>query len=182
MPLSHLAWERFRVSQEERESVAGEKDVWGALLSLLPPRISGRKWMDGWMNGFIGPFVMHWVIMTSCDHHVSIGSHAHYSWVPCGQRLLVCVQTIGSCLHLSSLLSSAPSGMFSWGPLPAAEPVPQRVLPLRRAADVLPAGAGLRPCPGTRLVPVQHIRQACQHAHPVCGGRTLTLVCCRTRR
>jgi len=34
--ISHLAWERFKTSQEELESFAGEKEVWGALLSLLP--------------------------------------------------------------------------------------------------------------------------------------------------
>jgi len=35
---SHLAWERLGVPQEELESVAGEKEAWGALLSRLPPR------------------------------------------------------------------------------------------------------------------------------------------------
>jgi len=35
--------------QEEPESVAGEKEAWGALLSRLPPRPGpGREWMDGW--------------------------------------------------------------------------------------------------------------------------------------
>jgi len=36
--ISHLAWERLGISQEELESVAGEKQAWGALLSRLPPR------------------------------------------------------------------------------------------------------------------------------------------------
>jgi len=34
---SHLAWERLRIPQEELESVAGEKEAWGVLLSWLPP-------------------------------------------------------------------------------------------------------------------------------------------------
>jgi len=33
-----LAWENIRISQKVLESVAGEKEVWGALLSLLPQR------------------------------------------------------------------------------------------------------------------------------------------------
>ena len=36
--VSHLAWERLRIPQEELESVAGEKGAWRALLSLLLPR------------------------------------------------------------------------------------------------------------------------------------------------
>jgi len=49
---SHLAWEHLGISQEELESVAGEKEVWRALLSLLPPRPAPdkRKRMDGLMN------------------------------------------------------------------------------------------------------------------------------------
>jgi len=54
---SHLAWEHLRIPQEELESVSGEKIIWGALLSLLPPRpqvvgprIRGREWTDGWMK------------------------------------------------------------------------------------------------------------------------------------
>jgi len=39
-----LAWERLGIPQEELESVVGEKEAWGALLSW--PRISGREWMD----------------------------------------------------------------------------------------------------------------------------------------
>jgi len=35
--IPHLAWERFGVSQEELESVTGEKEVWGALLRQMPP-------------------------------------------------------------------------------------------------------------------------------------------------
>jgi len=31
------ARERLRIPQEELESVAGEKEAWGALLSRLPP-------------------------------------------------------------------------------------------------------------------------------------------------
>jgi len=34
--ISHLAWECLGIPQEELERVAGEKGVWGALLSLLP--------------------------------------------------------------------------------------------------------------------------------------------------
>ncbi len=34
--ISHLAWERFKIPQEELKSVAGVKDVWSAQLSLLP--------------------------------------------------------------------------------------------------------------------------------------------------
>ena len=36
--ISLLAWERLGISQEELESVAGEKEAWRAMLSLLPPR------------------------------------------------------------------------------------------------------------------------------------------------
>ena len=36
--ISHLAWERLWFSQEELESVAGEKDVWVSLLDPLPSR------------------------------------------------------------------------------------------------------------------------------------------------
>jgi len=35
--ISRLAWERLGISQEEVESVAVEKEAWGALLSQLPP-------------------------------------------------------------------------------------------------------------------------------------------------
>jgi len=41
--IDHLAWERHGISQEELESVAGEKESWGA----LPYK---RKTMDGWME------------------------------------------------------------------------------------------------------------------------------------
>jgi len=36
--ISCLAWERLGIPQEELESVAGEKEAWGALLNRLPPR------------------------------------------------------------------------------------------------------------------------------------------------
>ena len=36
--ISHLAWERLGIPQEELASVAGDKEAWRALLSLLPPR------------------------------------------------------------------------------------------------------------------------------------------------
>uniref|UniRef100_A0A8C9VV72 ribonuclease H n=1 Tax=Scleropages formosus TaxID=113540 RepID=A0A8C9VV72_SCLFO len=36
--VSQLAWERLGVPPEELEEVCGEKEVWGALLRLLPPR------------------------------------------------------------------------------------------------------------------------------------------------
>jgi len=36
--ISRLAWERLRIPKDELESVAGEKEAWGALLSRLPPR------------------------------------------------------------------------------------------------------------------------------------------------
>jgi len=36
--ISRLAWECLGISQEELESVAGEKEAWGALLRRLPPR------------------------------------------------------------------------------------------------------------------------------------------------
>jgi len=36
--ISLLAWERLGIPQEELESVAGEKEAWGALLRRLPPR------------------------------------------------------------------------------------------------------------------------------------------------
>jgi len=48
-----LAWERLGITQEELESVAGEKEAWGALLRQLPPRPGPEKAvkiMDGWMD------------------------------------------------------------------------------------------------------------------------------------
>ncbi|KAK0149127.1 LINE-1 reverse transcriptase [Merluccius polli] len=51
--VSRLAWERLGIPQEELAEVAGEREVWASLLRLLPPptrpRISGRRWMDGWI-------------------------------------------------------------------------------------------------------------------------------------
>ncbi len=35
--ISHLSWERVGIPPEDLESVAGERDVWTTLLSLLPP-------------------------------------------------------------------------------------------------------------------------------------------------
>jgi len=35
--ISRPAWERLGIPQEELESVAGEKEAWGALFSRLPP-------------------------------------------------------------------------------------------------------------------------------------------------
>jgi len=35
--ISLLAWENLGISQEELESVAGERVVWVSLLDLLPP-------------------------------------------------------------------------------------------------------------------------------------------------
>ena len=36
--ISTLAWERLRIPQSELANVAGERDVWGPLLELLPQR------------------------------------------------------------------------------------------------------------------------------------------------
>jgi len=47
--MSHLAWEHLRIPQEELESIAGEKEVWEPAATVTRPRISGRKWMDGWI-------------------------------------------------------------------------------------------------------------------------------------
>jgi len=51
--VSRLAWERLGIPQEEVESVAGEKEAWGGLLSRLPPRPSPpdkRTRTNGWMH------------------------------------------------------------------------------------------------------------------------------------
>jgi len=49
--ISHLAWERLGISQEERETVAEEKEAWGPLFSRLPPRPGpGLAEEDGWME------------------------------------------------------------------------------------------------------------------------------------
>jgi len=46
-----LAWERLGISQEELESVAGEKEAWGASLAgcQRDPAPDKRKRMDGWI-------------------------------------------------------------------------------------------------------------------------------------
>ena len=36
--VTRLAWERLGVPPEELEEVSGEREVWGSLLRLLPPR------------------------------------------------------------------------------------------------------------------------------------------------
>ncbi|KAF7657607.1 hypothetical protein LDENG_00024740 [Lucifuga dentata] len=36
--ISRLAWERLGVPQKELEGLAGDREVWAGLLSLLPPR------------------------------------------------------------------------------------------------------------------------------------------------
>jgi len=54
--ISLLAWEHLGIPQKELESVAGEKEAWGALLRQLPPRPGpgyADKRMDGWMDGWI---------------------------------------------------------------------------------------------------------------------------------
>ncbi len=48
--ISHLAWERLGIPQEELENFAGEK-VGATLLGPQPPRPCST-WMDGWMDGF----------------------------------------------------------------------------------------------------------------------------------
>ncbi len=51
--VSRLAWEHLGIPPEEQEEVSREREVWAALLRLLPPRpgprISGRRWMDGYL-------------------------------------------------------------------------------------------------------------------------------------
>ncbi len=52
--VSRLAWERIGVPQEELEEVSREREIWASLLRLLPPpRISGRRWIDGWIYIYI---------------------------------------------------------------------------------------------------------------------------------
>ncbi|KAK0152856.1 hypothetical protein N1851_005478 [Merluccius polli] len=50
--VSRLAWERLGIPQEELDEVAGEREVWASLLRrpATRPQISGRRWMDGWME------------------------------------------------------------------------------------------------------------------------------------
>jgi len=43
--ISHLAWEHLGVPQEELESVAGERDVWGLCLACCPHDLDPDKWM-----------------------------------------------------------------------------------------------------------------------------------------
>ena len=50
--ISHLAWERLGIPQEQLESVAGDRDVWITLLSLPPSQpdpglAEGNGWIDG---------------------------------------------------------------------------------------------------------------------------------------
>jgi len=40
--ISHLAWKRLGIPQDELEKVAVERNIWGGLLSLLPPRPGPR--------------------------------------------------------------------------------------------------------------------------------------------
>ncbi len=58
--ISYLAWEYLGIPPEELENIAGERDVWNTLLSLLPPQPGPEEkrkrmdeWMDGWMGGCI---------------------------------------------------------------------------------------------------------------------------------
>ena len=54
--ISSLAWERLGIPQAELANVAGEREVWGSLLKLLPPMnpiLDKRLTMDGWMDGWI---------------------------------------------------------------------------------------------------------------------------------
>ncbi|KAM9351969.1 uncharacterized protein tmed6 [Symphorus nematophorus] len=49
--ISHLAWERLGIPQEELESVVMERDIWNSLLSLLPPQPNpGYVEENGWMD------------------------------------------------------------------------------------------------------------------------------------
>ena len=50
--ISSLAWEHLGIPQSELVDVAWERKVWGSAGTATPatrPRISGRRWMDGWM-------------------------------------------------------------------------------------------------------------------------------------
>lgn len=52
---SHLAWEDPGISQEELENVAGERDIWVTLLSLLPlirVSVHERKWIGGHLSSW----------------------------------------------------------------------------------------------------------------------------------
>ncbi|TWW78199.1 hypothetical protein D4764_11G0003200 [Takifugu flavidus] len=66
--VSRLAWERLGIPPDELEEVAGEREVWASLLRLLPPatRISGREWMDGWMDIGKGPTNLMWRDVARC--------------------------------------------------------------------------------------------------------------------
>lgn len=48
--ISLLAWEHFGVPKEELESIAGEKEAWNTLLSLLPPQFNFGEGENGWMD------------------------------------------------------------------------------------------------------------------------------------
>ena len=68
--VTQLAWERLGILLEELEEVSREREVWVSLLRQLPPRpgrISGWKWMDGWMDITFSPQAhISWYPLVSC--------------------------------------------------------------------------------------------------------------------
>ena len=50
MNISHLAWEHLLISQEELKNVARERGIAQPTATMTQLQISGRKWMDGWMD------------------------------------------------------------------------------------------------------------------------------------
>ena len=69
--ISSLAWERLGIPGSELADVAGERDVWGLLLKLVPrdPILDKRLTMDGWMDDSIlisGDFNIHIGNATDC--------------------------------------------------------------------------------------------------------------------
>ena len=64
--ISLLVWKHFAILQEELMSVAGEKEVWVLLLSLMP-----NGWMHGWMDGWMDVFCS-----ICADIHIIIFIHS----------------------------------------------------------------------------------------------------------
>ena len=50
--VSELAWVHFGIRPEELDKVAGEREVWASLITLLTrPWKSSRRLMDEWIDG-----------------------------------------------------------------------------------------------------------------------------------
>lgn len=74
--MSHMAWERLGISQEELENVAGQKDVWNTLLPR--PNKKGSKFLKGTLWSFF-------VNLTKKENNVG------YGWMEINRKYKLCL-------------------------------------------------------------------------------------------